>query len=132
MELWTVAMTTGLPAAERLLAHTTKSFQSRREEPLMTTSPEPPVLTDWMIWAGLPKEIWSSAGTDPRYAPSRAFWPMVVIMPPPDCPMTRLTCAAGVPFTKRVQWTGRDRFGSSGTRQNPYRSQKYCESLTMT
>ena len=39
MELWTVAMTTGLPVAERIFTHRTKSFQSRRSEPFFTTRP---------------------------------------------------------------------------------------------
>ncbi|PKL65647.1 MAG: hypothetical protein CVV32_00105 [Methanomicrobiales archaeon HGW-Methanomicrobiales-3] len=132
MELWTVAMTRGRPAADRTSAQRTKPCQSVQGASGPTTSPDPPVLMDWMTDEGLPRPICSSAGTDPTKAPSSAFCPIVVMMPPPDCPGTSLIWAAGVPFTMSVHATGRDSAGLSGTRQNPYRLQKYGASLTIT
>ncbi len=42
IELWTVAMTSGLPRAERSSAHSVKVTQSSQGAPLLTTSPVPP------------------------------------------------------------------------------------------
>src|SRR5512137_1064937 len=111
IELWTVAITTGVPAPERAFTQRTNPGQSLQGVDPATTSPEPPVLIDWMMDDGLPRPICSSAGTDPTKAPSRASWPMVVMMPPPDWPGMRLTWVYGVPFTNRVQETGREASG---------------------